>query len=386
MSWRFQNAVFGHGKNVNGIPRRFINNNAGIHDLETLTRRTLTRVNVSSSPAPTNPGLGAAGSVLSRNLAAISLMSAGRAMEALEVQSGVVSEVISAVGSTADDLSDLGGALSDLAVIQAHIGRFDLAESNLKRALAQCQRSYKVNQHLQMALMSNLLQVYTVTNQRALSEKTYSVLMKNTGGATFAANESKHPWSVGAWSFLRRVQTHLTLAQSACHLFSPEEGLIHLNAAASAANNGLDPSHPALPSIRPLALSSVLVTLLHLNRASFLKNVGTPNPGKGSVGVAHIKRDELSLALPSMPLGLGAGIKDIEGALFGTTAGGAGLVPGVTSAAQQASYLGTPLFPVPIATPLLHCAVGLMLLDVGRLQQHQPMKGATSDDSRTAIE
>ena len=376
MCLRFQTAVFGNVKNLTGLSRRLCSdpgNHPHGHDLEVLTRHTLTRVNMSLDP--TKPGQVAAGSVLSRNLAAISMLSAGRIMEAMEVQSGVVDEVVSSVGSTADDLTDLGGALSDLAVIQAHIGRFDLAESNLKRALAQCQRAYKVNQHLQTVLLSNLLQVYTVTDQRALSEKNYSVLMKNTGAPTAVnANESKHPWSVGAWSFLRKVQTHLSLAQSACHLFSPEEGLIHLNAAAAAANNGLDKSHPARPSLRPLTLASVLVTLLHLNRASFLKNAGTPNPGKGSVGVAHIKHDELALALPSMALGLGAGIKDIEGVLFGTTAGGAGLVPGVTSAAQQASYLGTPLFPVPTATPLLHCSVGLMLLDVGRQQQNQPSR------------
>jgi len=187
------------------------------------------------------------------------------------------------------------------------------------------------------------------------TKSTSSSSSASASAAGGGEEEEELRWTTTEWSKVRRVQCHLSVATVKAQLLSPEEGLIHLNAAAALV------ASPRFPSeLRPIFLSNVLVALLHLNREALLRLKTATDTRFGAVRVNHILRDFLAEAMPSLQLGLGASIRDLELALFSSASG---LLPSDVSDAgvgAQASHLGVPFYPSGQFTPLI---MGVALLD-----------------------
>lgn len=321
------------------------------------------------------------------NLRAVQLLTGGEISQALALQQKVVDVLRknAPLGTTSDSFTDIAGCIGDLAVCQMRSGQLSEAAKSLTRALAMCERSHRLHSHLQMCLTAQQMLVSHLsgrvddalkqadkllmidarpsstkstssTSSTSSTKSTSSTSSSSASASAAGGGEEKEEelrWTTTEWSKVRRVQCHLSVATVKAQLLSPEEGLIHLNAAAALV------ASPRFPSeLRPIFLSNVLVALLHLNREALLRLKAATDTRFGAVRVKHILRDFLAEAMPSLQLGLGASIRDIELALFSS-----GLLPSDVSDAgvgAQASHLGVPFYPSGQFTPLV---MGVALLD-----------------------
>jgi len=295
------------------------------------------------------------------NLRAVQLLTEGEISQALALQQKVVDVLRqhAPLGTTSDSFTDIAGCIGDLAVCQMRSGQLGDAAKSLTRALAMCERSHRLHSHLQLCLTAQQMLVSHLSGRRddALKQADKLLMIDARPSSTpstaqaVADGGQELVWTTVEWSKARRVQCHLSVATVKAQLLSPEEGLIHLNAAVALV------ASPRFPSeLRSVFLSSALVALLHLNREALVRLKAATDTRFGAVRVNHILRDFLAEALPSLPMGLAASIRDIELALFSS-----GLLPSrVCGVETQASHLGVPLYPSGQFTPLI---MGVALLD-----------------------
>jgi hypothetical protein len=226
---------------------------------------------------------------MQRNTLALTRLGQGNYRDALSLQTLVVSDFVGQLGSTHDAYVDIGGAISDLAVMFLLSKDYVNAEKQLKRALLMTERSYRVDQHLRLSLHCNLMQVYRAQDRKEEALNQADVLFKSLGGykpLPIVQSLSTYPcmYSKYILPYIHIPAFHFALGRVNGHYRTPEEGLIHVN---TGFRHLLD--IPNLAENGRLSLLGGLISLRDINQNALMRG--------RSIKTSHIAVDHLKALL-----------------------------------------------------------------------------------------